>query len=140
MKYKMLGKSGLRVSELCLGAMTFGENWGYGSDEEGSRQCFETFVEAGGNFIDTANNYTEGNSEKLLGKFIHENRERYVIASKCTLCSPMGSKYPGDPNATGNNRKHLREELEHTLKRLNTDILILYMGGILQHQLKNCKH
>lgn len=130
MKYKMLGKSGLRVSELCLGAMTFGENWGYGSDEEGSRQCFEAFVEAGGNFIDTANNYTEGNSEKLLGKFIHENRERYVIASKCTLCSPMGSKYPGDPNATGNNRKHLREELEHTLKRLNTDYLdVLYIHG-----------
>ncbi len=128
MKYKRLGNTGLMVSELCFGAMSFGDNWGYGSNEEESKACFDAFVEAGGNFFDTACNYTEGNSEKLLGKFIAGQRERFVIASKCTLCSPMGPQYPGDPNATGNGRKHLREELEHTLERLGTDYLdILYV-------------
>lgn len=130
MKYKRLGNSGLKVSELCLGTMSFGDTWGYGCDEETSKKCFDAFVEAGGNFFDVACNYSEGNSEKVLGKLIAGNRERYVIASKCTLCSPTGPQYPGDPNAAGNNRKHLREELEHTLERLGTDYLdVLYIHG-----------
>ena len=130
MKYKLLGKTGLKVSELCLGTMSFGDTWGYGCDEEVSKQCFDAFVEAGGNFFDCACNYSEGNSEKVLGKLMGENRERYVVASKCTLCSPVGPQYPNDPNAAGNGRKHLREELEHTLARLGTSYLdVLYVHG-----------
>jgi aryl-alcohol dehydrogenase-like predicted oxidoreductase len=69
MRYKLLGKSGLRVSELCLGTMTFGEDWGWGSLKEESRKVYDAFLEAGGNFIDTANVYTSGTSEQLLGEF-----------------------------------------------------------------------
>jgi aryl-alcohol dehydrogenase-like predicted oxidoreductase len=128
MKYKLLGKSGLRVSEFCLGAMSFGTGWGYGSDDDESKKVFDAFANAGGNFIDTADNYLEGHSETLLGQFIHSNRDRFVIASKCTLCSPMGSQYPGDPNATGTNRKHMREAVEASLRRLDTDYLdVLYV-------------
>jgi len=128
MRYKLLGKTGLRVSELCLGAMSFGTGWGYGSEDEESKKVLEAFVNAGGNFIDTADNYLEGASERLLGELIHDDRDRFVIASKCTLCSPMGSEFPGDPNATGNSRKHMREAVEKTLKRLNTDYLdVLYV-------------
>lgn len=130
MKYKRLGNSGLLVSELCLGVKEFGNTDGWGSNDEMSKKCFDAFVEAGGNFFDTANNYCAGASERILGQLIAGNRERYVIASKCTLCSPKGPQFPGDPNATGNNRKHLREELEHTLERLGTDYLdVLYIHG-----------
>jgi len=74
MRYKLLGKSGLRVSEICLGTMTFGEEWGWGASIDESRQIFDTFVEAGGNFIDTANGYTDGSSEKIVGEFIANDR------------------------------------------------------------------
>jgi len=98
MQYRLLGRSGLRVSELCFGAMSFGNEWGYGSEEEESRKCFDAFVDAGGNFFDTADNYTEGHSEQLLGEFIHSERERYVIASKYTLTrlgeNPRGRAIP----------------------------------------------
>jgi aryl-alcohol dehydrogenase-like predicted oxidoreductase len=120
MRYKLLGKSGLRVSELGLGTMTFGEDWGWGASREESRKIFDLYAEAGGNFIDTANNYTNGTSEKLVGEFIAENREFWVVASKYTL-----TERPGDPNAGGNHRKNMVQSVERSLKRLNTDYLDL---------------
>jgi aryl-alcohol dehydrogenase-like predicted oxidoreductase len=121
MQYKLLGNTGLRVSELCLGALTFGEDWDWGSDRETSRAIFETFAEAGGNFIDTANIYTNGTSEKMLGEFVGSERDRFVIATKYTVMSN-----PNDPNSSGNQRKNLMRSLEASLKRLNTDYIDLY--------------
>ena len=106
MRYKLLGNSGLRVSELCLGTMTFGEDWGWGSSPEESRKVYDTFLEAGGNFIDTANVYTSGRSERLLGEFMHGQRERIVLATKYTGAAP-GT----DPNAAGNQRKSMVQAL-----------------------------
>ena len=117
MRYKLLGESGLRVSELCLGTMTFGEEWGWGASGGESRQIYDAFLEAGGNFIDTANIYTNGTSEKLLGEFTRENRERIVLATKYTNAMP-GS---GDANAGGNHRKSMMQSVEASLKRLHTD-------------------
>ena len=94
MRYKLLGKSGLRVSELCLGTMTFGEEWGWGASKEESRRVYDAFRNAGGNFIDTANKYTEGTSETFLGEFMAAERETVVLATKYTL-----SMNPGDPCA-----------------------------------------
>jgi aryl-alcohol dehydrogenase-like predicted oxidoreductase len=88
MRYKLLGQSGLRVSELCLGTMTFGEDWGWGSSKDESRQVYDAFLEAGGNFIDTANVYTNGTSEKLLGEFMTGHRDRIVLATKYTIPRP----------------------------------------------------
>ena len=122
MRYQLLGRSGLRVSELCLGTMTFGEDWGWGSSKDTAKAVFETFVEAGGNFLDTANLYTNGSSEKLLGEFIHADRNRYVVATKYTM--NMDSK--GDPNAAGNHRKNMVQAVEASLKRLNTEYIDLY--------------
>ncbi len=121
MRYKLLGKSGLRVSELCLGTMTFGEDWGWGASKEESRKIFDAFAAAGGNFIDTANNYTDGTSEKYVGEFIGAEREYFVTATKYTL-----SKRKDDPNAGGNARKNMLQAVEASLKRLNTDYLDLY--------------
>lgn len=121
MRYKLLGKSGLRVSELALGTMTFGEEWGWGASKEESRKIFDTYAEAGGNFIDTANRYTEGTSEKWVGEFIQSDREHFVLASKYTLVTRQG-----DPNASGNHRKNLVQALGASLKRLGTDYLDLY--------------
>lgn len=90
MRYKLLGKSGLRVSELCLGTMTFGEDWGFGSDYEESRKVFDAFAEAGGNFIDTANLYTNGTSEKYVGDFIAADRAKWVVATKYSLNTGNG--------------------------------------------------
>ena len=81
MRYKLLGKSGLRVSELCLGTMTFGDDWGWGAPKDESRKMFDAFAEAGGNFIDTANNYTNGTSEKFVGEFTTAERDHFVIAT-----------------------------------------------------------
>jgi aryl-alcohol dehydrogenase-like predicted oxidoreductase len=125
MRYKLLGKSGLRVSELCLGTMTFGEDWGWGSSQDESRQIFETFVEAGGNFIDTANMYTNGSSEKIVGELIAKDRERFVLATKYSLPNRMMSN-EGNPNGSGNHRKNLIQSLEGSLKRLNTDYIDLF--------------
>ncbi len=125
MRYKLLGKSGLRVSELCLGTMTFGEDWGWGASQDESRRIFDTFVEAGGNFIDTANGYTDGSSEKIVGEFIAEDRERFVVATKYSFPLRMNdSKH--DPNGSGNHRKNLVQSLEGSLKRLNTDYIDLF--------------
>lgn len=120
MRYKLLGSSGLRVSELCLGAMTFGEEWGFGEGKEECRKVYDTFVEAGGNFIDTANKYTDGTSERYVGEFIATDRERIVLATKYTLAMD-----PIDPNACGNHRKNMMQSVEASLKRLGTDYLDL---------------
>ncbi|CCI16783.1 Similar to tr/Q7NFR4/Q7NFR4 [Microcystis aeruginosa PCC 9806] len=120
MRYKLLGNSGLRVSELCLGTMTFGEDWGWGSDKEESRGVFQAFAEAGGNFLDTANLYTNGTSETLVGEFVKGDRETWVIATKYSL-----NTRPGDVNACGNHRKNLFQAVEASLKRLGTDYIDL---------------
>ncbi|MFM7878194.1 MAG: aldo/keto reductase [Microcystis aeruginosa Ma_MB_F_20061100_S20] len=120
MRYKLLGNSGLRVSELCLGTMTFGEDWGWGSDKEESLAVFQAFAEAGGNFLDTANIYTNGTSETLVGEFVKGDREKWVIATKYSL-----NTRPGDVNACGNHRKNLFQAVEASLKRLGTDYIDL---------------
>jgi len=120
MRYKLLGNTGLRVSELCLGAMTFGEEFGWGASEDESRKVFDAFVEAGGNFIDTANHYTKGTSETFLGRFVAGRRDRFVVATKYTL-----NQHPDDPNAGGNSRKNLVCSLEESLRRLDTDYVDL---------------
>jgi aryl-alcohol dehydrogenase-like predicted oxidoreductase len=120
MRYKLLGNSGLRVSELCLGTMTFGEDWGWGADKEESRAVFQAFAEAGGNFLDTANIYTNGTSETLVGEFVKGDREKWVIATKYSL-----NTRPGDVNACGNHRKNLFQAVEASLKRLGTDYIDL---------------
>ena len=121
--YVTLGRSGLRVSPLCLGTMTFGNEWGWGSEEEVARSVFDNYVEAGGNFIDTANVYTEGHSEELVGKFILDRglRERLVLATKFTF-----NPEPGNPNAGGNGRKNIYRAIEDSLRRLKTDYIDLY--------------
>lgn len=121
MKYKLLGKSGLRVSELCLGTMTFGEAWGWGASEDESRKIFEAFVERGGNFIDSANNYTDGTSEQYVGHFVAHERERFVVATKYTL-----SMRKNDPNGGGNHRKNMIQSLESSLKRLKMEYVDLF--------------
>src|SRR5262245_24678500 len=98
-KYFLLGHSGLRVSPLCLGTMTFGTEWGWGSEEKTARAIFDYYVDAGGNFIDTADMYTEGHSEQMLARFMRGKRDRLVLATKYTFNS-----HPGDPNAGGNGR------------------------------------
>jgi aryl-alcohol dehydrogenase-like predicted oxidoreductase len=120
-RYRKFGQTGLFVSELCLGTMTFGEDWGWGASPEESRKVYDTFLEAGGNFIDTANVYTNGTSERLLGEFMHGQRERIVLATKYTNAAP-GT----DPNAAGNQRKSMVQALEASLKRLKTDYVDLY--------------
>lgn len=120
MRYKLLGKSGLRVSELALGTMTFGEDWGFGASKEESQKIFNVFTEAGGNFIDTAVNYTNGTSEAYLGEFIQSNREQYVVATKYSLTTRRQ-----DPNGGGNHRKNLVQSVEASLKRLKTDYIDL---------------
>jgi aryl-alcohol dehydrogenase-like predicted oxidoreductase len=121
MKYKILGRSGLRVSELCLGTMTFGEDWGWGSSREESRAVFDAFAEAGGNFVDTANVYTNGTSETFLGEFLEGQRDMFVLATKYT-----SSTNPDDPNAGGNQRKNMMRAVEDSLRRLKTDYIDLY--------------
>ena len=127
MRYKLLGKSGLKVSELCLGAMTFGDDWGWGSTKEESRKIYDVFVEAGGNFIDTADLYTNGTSERFLGEFMASDRDRIVLATKYTNTAP-GT----DPNAAGNQRKNMMQSVEASLKRLNTDYIDLYWLPVRQ--------
>jgi aryl-alcohol dehydrogenase-like predicted oxidoreductase len=124
MRFKLLGRSGLRVSELALGGMTFGSDWGWGADEAASQAIFQAYVEAGGNFIDTSINYTEGSSEKLIGRFIQGRRDEFVIATKYTLRENTASR--SDPNYGGNNRKNMQRSIETSLRRLQTDYIDLY--------------
>jgi len=122
--YVTLGRSGLRVSPLCLGAMTFGEDLGWGSSVEESEQIIDRFVDLGGNFIDTANFYTKSHSEKIIGDHIGRHparRDRLVIATKFS-----GNLYPGDPNGGGSGRKSLINACENSLRRLQTDYIDLY--------------
>jgi aryl-alcohol dehydrogenase-like predicted oxidoreductase len=121
MRYRLLGRSGLRVSELCLGTMTFGEEWGWGAAKEESRRIYDAFRQAGGNFVDTANVYTNGTSERFLGEFLEGHRDEVVLATKYTNAAP-GS----DPNAGGNQRKNMMRCVEASLKRLRTDYIDLY--------------
>jgi len=121
MKYRLLGNSGLRVSEAALGAMTFGEEWGWGTAKDESRKVYDAFREAGGNFIDTANLYTNGASESFLGEFMEGHRQSVVLATKYTNAAPGK-----DPNAAGNQRKNMMQAVEASLKRLRTDYIDLY--------------
>jgi aryl-alcohol dehydrogenase-like predicted oxidoreductase len=121
--YRLLGRSGLRVSPLALGAMTFGTDWGWGSDEKDARRIFDAYVDRGGNFIDTANQYTNGTSERFIGAFAAKRREQLVIATKYTLTTR-----PGDPNSGGNHRKSMVRSVEDSLRRLQTDYIdLLYL-------------
>jgi aryl-alcohol dehydrogenase-like predicted oxidoreductase len=121
MRYRLLGNSGLRVSEAALGTMTFGEDWGWGAAKDEARKVYDAFREAGGNFIDTANLYTNGTSESFLGEFMNGHRQSVVMATKYTNSAP-GT----DPNAAGNHRKSMVQALEASLKRLRTDYIDLY--------------
>jgi aryl-alcohol dehydrogenase-like predicted oxidoreductase len=122
--YVTLGRSGLRVSPFCLGTMTFGEEWGWGSTVPESETILAKFMERGGNFIDTANGYTRGHSERIIGDFIahdRSRRDRIVIATKF-----LTNLFPGDPNGGGANRKSLTAACENSLRRLRTDYIDLY--------------
>src|SRR3989454_4209985 len=121
MRFRLLGNSGLRVSELALGTMTFGDDWGWGAAKDEARRVYDAFREAGGNFIDTANVYTNGTSESFLGEFMKDHRQRVVMASKYSNAAP-GT----DPNAAGNHRKSMVQAVEASLKRLQTDYIDLY--------------
>ncbi|MBE9098295.1 aldo/keto reductase [Vacuolonema iberomarrocanum] len=124
MDYYTLGNSGLKVSRLALGTMTFGDDWGWGADEANSRQLFDTYLEAGGNFVDTADMYTNGNSERMLGQFIKDSgtRDRVIISTKFSY-----NAEPGNPNAGGNGRKNILRAVEGSLQRLGTDYIDVYM-------------
>jgi aryl-alcohol dehydrogenase-like predicted oxidoreductase len=121
MQYRLLGNSGLRVSEAALGTMTFGEEWGWGSPRDEARKVYDAFREAGGNFIDTANFYTNGTSESFLSEFMKDHRQSVVLATKYSNAAP-GT----DPNAAGNQRKNMMQAVEASLKRLHTDYIDLY--------------
>jgi aryl-alcohol dehydrogenase-like predicted oxidoreductase len=127
MNYQLLGRSGLRVSDLCLGTMTFGDDWGWGAAKDQARKIYDAFREAGGNFIDTANIYTNGSSEKLVGEFIAGHREEVVVATKYTNAASGFTGQPGtDANAGGNQRKNMVQAVESSLKRLGTHYIDLY--------------
>ena len=131
MNYQLLGRSGLRVSDLCLGTMTFGEDWGWGAAKEEARKIYDAYRAAGGNFIDTANIYTNGSSETLVGEFVRGHREEVVIATKYTNATAGFSGQPGtDANAGGNQRKNMVQAVEASLKRLGTDYIDLYWQHI----------
>jgi len=125
LRYRTLGRTGLRVSELFLGTMTFGEDWGWGAGLDECRKLYAAYVEAGGNVIDTADKYTNGESERIVGELIKEDRDRMVVATKYTL-----SRDGSDPNASGNHRKNLTRAIEASLKRLGTDYIDLLYAHI----------
>ena len=122
--YVTLGRSGLRVSPFCLGAMTFGEDWGWGSSVTDSEAIFSRYRDRGGNFIDTANAYTKGHSEKIIGDYIRQGatrRDQLVVATKF-----FANLYPSDPNGGGASRKSLMAACDQSLRRLQTDYIDLY--------------
>lgn len=122
-QYRLLGRSGMRISPLALGTMTFGSDWGWGADEAEARRIFDAYVDHGGNFIDTAVNYTDGASERLLGQFLKAKRDRLIVSTKYTM-----ARDPGDPNSGGNHRMNLIRSVETSLKQLDTDrIELLYL-------------
>jgi aryl-alcohol dehydrogenase-like predicted oxidoreductase len=117
-RFHLLGRSGLRVSPLSLGTMTFGTEWGWGADKEDCRRIFVRYLEAGGNFIDTANFYTEGTSEMWTGEFLSGRRSSLVIATKYGMCMR-----PGDPNTGGTHRRNLVQSVDASLRRLRTEMI-----------------
>jgi aryl-alcohol dehydrogenase-like predicted oxidoreductase len=121
MRYRTFGHSGLRVSDLFLGTMTFGEDWGWGAGLDECRAVFTAYAEAGGNVIDTANRYTEGASERIVGELLGADRDRFVLSTKYTVTLD-GT----DPNAGGSHRKSLTRSLEQSLTRLRTDRIDLF--------------
>jgi len=121
MRYKLFGKSGLRVSELCLGTMTFGPNWGWGAEKAEAHQVFDAYANAGGNFIDTANRYTDGTAESYLGEFLATDRDHFILATKYSLYDRKD-----DPNFSGNHRKNMIRSLEGSLKRLQTEFIDIF--------------
>ncbi|MEV4538223.1 aldo/keto reductase [Asanoa sp. NPDC049518] len=121
MRYTTFGPTGLRVSELVLGAMTFGEQGGVGAPVEECRRILDAYAEAGGNMVDTAINYRGGASEEILGDLLGRRRDRFVLATKYTV-----TRDPADPNGGGNHRKNLRLSLETSLRRLRTDHVDVY--------------
>jgi aryl-alcohol dehydrogenase-like predicted oxidoreductase len=120
MRYKLLGNSGLRVAELALGTMTFGEDWGWGASKEESRKIWDCYAKAGGNFIDTSVNYTNGSAESFVGDFAAGDRDHFVLSTKFTL-----ARRQGDPNAAGNHRKNMMNSVETSLRHLKTDYIDL---------------
>jgi aryl-alcohol dehydrogenase-like predicted oxidoreductase len=116
LRYTLLGGSGLRVSELALGTMTFGTDWGWGASQSESAKQFDLFAEAGGTLIDTANKYTNGTAESILGELLAADRDHFVVGTKYSL-----NVRDGDLNAGGNHRKSLVQALEASLRRLRTD-------------------
>jgi aryl-alcohol dehydrogenase-like predicted oxidoreductase len=121
--YRLLGRTGLRVSPLALGTMTFGSDWGWGADRDEANAIFDAYVERGGNFIDTANAYTNGTGEQMVGEFARSRRDQLVIATKYTMPTR-----PGDPNSGGNSRKSMVRSVEGSLSRLQTDYIdLLYL-------------
>lgn len=119
-RYRLLGRSGLRVSPLALGTLTFGTEWGFGADENEARRIFDAYVDRGGNLIDTANNYTKGNAEIMVGRFAAGRRDRLVLSTKYSFRTAR------DPNSGGNHRKSMIRAVEASLKRLGTDYIDLY--------------
>jgi len=124
MNYKLLGRSGLKVSELCLGTMGFGTEGGWGADAQTSFEIMDAYAEAGGNFLDTANVYKLGTSEKIIGDYLsNHDRDQFVLATKYTL-----KDNETNVNASGNNRKNMMRSVEQSLKRLQTDFIdVLYL-------------
>ena len=120
-QYRLLGRSGLRVSPLSLGTMTFGSDWGWGADADEARRIFDLYVDRGGNVIDTSVNYTNGTSEQMVGAFAREKRERLVLATKFTM-----ARDPGDPNSGGNHRLNIVRSVEQSLRQLGTDRIDLF--------------
>ena len=121
--YRLLGRSGLRVSPLALGTMTFGVGQGWGTDDAEARRMFDLYAERGGNSVDTANFYANGESERVLGTLLEGRRQRFVVATKYSLTTR-----PGDPNASGNHRKNMQQSVEDSLRRLGTDYIdLLYL-------------
>ena len=121
MNYRLLGQSGLKVSDISLGTMTFGAVDTFGDDAATSASVYARYRELGGNFIDTANIYAQGRSEEILAPLIAPERSQIVLASKFTM-----STNPGDINAGSNSRKNLQQALDASLRRLKTDYLDLY--------------
>ena len=121
MRYRLLGKTGVRISEVALGTMTFGEDWGWGAPPEASARILDLFADAGGNVIDTADVYTNGTSETLLGELLKGRRDRFVLATKFS-----NQTDPDDPNSAGNHRKKIVTSIEASLRRLQTDHIDLY--------------
>ena len=117
--YRLLGRSGLRVSPLALGTMTFG----WGADWDEARAIFDAYVERGGNFVDTANGYANGTAEQMVGEFARSRRDEMLIATKYSMPTR-----PGDPNSGGNSRKSMVRSVEGSLARLQTDYIdLLYL-------------